>query len=91
MKKPDIFGTFLDRMKKGREEEEREKTRIAFDLTAEALEELDNLQEKAGLNNRADLVRNSLRLYAWFIEQQKQGCEVILRDDEEEKVVELVF
>ena len=66
------------------------KRRIAFDLSPEALEQLEALQHQAGAATRAEVVRNALRLYAWFLEQRKQGYEVVLRSDEREKIVELL-
>lgn len=67
------------------------KTRIALDLTSEAAKQLDDLRERAGAATRAELIRNALKLYAWFAEQHGQGCEVVLRDprEREERIVEL--
>lgn len=69
----------------------REKTRIALELTPEAAKQLDDLKERAGVATRAELIRNALKLYAWFVEQEKQGCEVAVRDPAhgDERIVQL--
>jgi len=37
--------------------------KIAFDMEKETLEQIDELVEKTGCTNRADLFRDSLRLF----------------------------
>ena len=64
--------------------------RIAFDVEEEALKQIDELIEKTGAANRAELFRDSLRLYMWWTEKQDEGYDVVLRKDgEEDTVVEL--
>ena len=66
------------------------KNRISFDVDQEVLDQIDDLVILTGAESRADLFRNSLRLFAWWIKQQNAGYDVILRKDgEEDTVVEL--
>ena len=63
--------------------------RIAFDIEKETLEQIDELVKKTGCTGRADLFRDSLRLFSWWTEKQDEGYEVVLRKDGESTVIEL--
>jgi len=67
--------------------------RVAFDLAPEAVRQLEEIRGMAHASTRAEVVRNALRLYRWFLEQRAEGSEVILRDEKNEKetVIRLVF
>lgn len=47
--------------------EPKTKERLQFDFTLEALERLDRMKEQTQASTRAEVVRNALRLYEWFI------------------------
>ena len=64
-------------------------SRIAFDVEKETLDQIDELVENTGCDSRADLFRDSLRLFSWWTEKQNDGYEVILRKDGESTVIEL--
>ncbi len=66
-------------------------TRLQFDVTPEALEKLDALKKEAGATTRADLVRNALRLYEWFLQQKSNGNEILIRKGDELVTVEFIF
>ncbi len=66
-----------------------EEKRIAFDVEKEALEQIDELMKRTGCKSRADLFRDSLRLFSWWTEKQDEGYTVVLRKDGEDTVVEL--
>jgi metal-responsive CopG/Arc/MetJ family transcriptional regulator len=67
-----------------------EKKRLQFDFTQDALQELDELQRVTGAPTRAELIRHSLRLLQWMIEEtkRKEGTLLIERNG---KVRELVL
>lgn len=71
------------------------KQRIALDLTPEAVQQLDELKVLAGARTRAEVIRNGLWLYRWFLDQTTQGYEVVLKNLEDqnkpEKVVALLM
>lgn len=43
------------------------KERLQFDFTPEALERLDRMKDQAQASTRAEVVRNALKLYEWFL------------------------
>ena len=63
--------------------------RIAFELEDETMDQINELIEKTGAASRADLFRDSLRLYMWWTDKQDEGYDVVLRKDGEDTVVEL--
>jgi metal-responsive CopG/Arc/MetJ family transcriptional regulator len=48
------------------------KTKVQFDFTPEALEKLDSMKALDGAATRAEVVRNALRLYEWFLNEDKE-------------------
>jgi metal-responsive CopG/Arc/MetJ family transcriptional regulator len=54
------------------------KTRLQFDFTDEALGELDELKGATGATNRAEVIRQSLRLMQWTIEQIRDENATVL-------------
>jgi metal-responsive CopG/Arc/MetJ family transcriptional regulator len=49
--------------------EEKQKERVQFDFSREALRRLDDVKEKTGATTRAEVVRNALRLYEWLVNE----------------------
>src|SRR6266700_5976851 len=45
----------------------KNKERLQFDFTPESLERLDRMKELAQASTRAEVVRNALKLYEWFL------------------------
>jgi len=54
------------------------KTRLQFDFTDEALGELDDLKSATGAPSRAEVIRQSLRLLQWTIEQTRDENATVL-------------
>jgi metal-responsive CopG/Arc/MetJ family transcriptional regulator len=54
------------------------KTRLQFDFTDEALGELDDLKGATGATNRAEVIRQALRLLQWTIEQTRDENATVL-------------
>lgn len=48
---------------------ERQKERVQFDFSPEALQRLDEIKQKTGATTRAETVRNALRLYEWLVNE----------------------
>ena len=65
------------------------KQRIQFDLTAEALEALDGLKDLSQATTRAELLKNSLRLFAWFLQKRLDGYDILLRKGSEIEKIEI--
>ncbi len=54
------------------------KHRLQLDFTDEALEDLDALKGATGSPNRAETIRQALRLLQWTIQETKQNDATIL-------------
>jgi metal-responsive CopG/Arc/MetJ family transcriptional regulator len=65
------------------------KTRLQFDFTDEALGELDELKSLTGANNRAEVIRQSLRLLQWTVEEvkRKDGTLLVERNGKQREVI----
>jgi metal-responsive CopG/Arc/MetJ family transcriptional regulator len=66
------------------------KQRLQFDLSPEALKDLDELREMADVSTRAELIRKALRLYNWFLAQKRDGGEFLVKKGEEVKKIEFL-
>ncbi len=65
----------------------RNHKRLQFDFTEGAVQNLDNLVENSGSSTRAEVVRNALRTYESISDMTRSGYEMVLRKDQEERVV----
>ena len=66
----------------------RKKT-IAFEVEEETLEQIEELIERTGAVSRAELFRDSLRLYSWWQDKHDEGYDVVLQKDGADTVVKL--
>ena len=55
--------------------------RLQFELSSDALAELDHLQAVGGFQTRKDLLNNALTLMSWAIQHAHAGHAVIAIDD----------
>jgi hypothetical protein len=58
------------------------KQRIQFDFTAESMKRLEELKEKTDATTKAEVVRNALKLYEWFVTQIDPKYVVEIKDQE---------
>jgi len=68
-----------------------ERSRLQLDFTPQALEDINRMKVKAKVKSTAELARNALRLYEWYLEKQEQGYELLLAKGGEVKQVELLL
>ena len=69
-----------------------ERHRLQFEFSRDAYERLNRMKDEAHAASYAELVRNALRLYEWFIQQQNAGYEIgLIKDDKVVKEVKFVF
>jgi hypothetical protein len=61
-----------------------EKTRVQFDFTSEALDRLDVMKDKTHVKTRAEVIRNALRLFEWFVEEANIDSTVKIVDKDDE-------
>jgi metal-responsive CopG/Arc/MetJ family transcriptional regulator len=66
------------------------KTRLQFDFSEEALKELEQLQEDTGLPTRAELIRQSLKLVQWMLNETSENSATFLIE-KNGKMREIVF
>ncbi len=66
------------------------RNRLQFDLTDEALKEVDELRQETGLSTRAELIRNALRFLQWALEQIRDHKANLLIE-KDGKIREVVF
>jgi hypothetical protein len=59
----------------------QEKVRVQFEFTPEALARLEALKLVTDASTRAEVVRNALRLYEWFVNQAKADNTIMSVDE----------
>ena len=68
-----------------------EKRRLQFEFSPETFERMSSMKADANVASYAELVRNSLRLYEWFLSQKRQGRAILVKEDDKIKEIEFVF
>jgi hypothetical protein len=48
---------------------EKQKERVQFEFSPEALQRLDEMKDKTGASTRAETVRNALKVYEWILNE----------------------
>ena len=65
--------------------------RIQLDFSPESYDRLLSLRDKSEARTNAELVRNALRLFEWYLKTRDDGYKIQLAKDNEVKEVEIVF
>ena len=60
------------------------KERVQLDFSADSLERLEQLKERVGASTRAEVIRQALRLYEWFINETEPDSTILILDREDE-------
>jgi len=68
-----------------------ERPRLQIDFTPQAYEHLTTMTERAKVKTAADVARNALRLYDWYLQKQEAGYHLLLAKGDEVKQVELLL
>ncbi len=58
--------------KKAATEEKKEKVRLQFEFTEEALARLKALQSSTDAVTKAEVIRNALRVYEWLVQKDTE-------------------
>jgi len=58
------------------------KQRVQFDFSPEALKRLEDLKEHTDASTKAEVVRNALKLYEWFVNQVDPEFVIEVKDKE---------
>ena len=72
-------------------EGEAPRQRVQLDFTPEAFERLQEIKDLADAKTNAEVVRNAIRLYDWFLRQQQEDYKFHLVKDDRVKEVELIL
>ena len=65
--------------------------RLQLDFSTEAYERLVRIRRRSEAATNAEVVRNALRLYDWFLEQKSKGASFQVVEDGTVKEIEFVF
>ncbi len=58
------------------------KQRVQFDFSSEALQRLEDLKEHTDASTKAEVIRNALKLYEWFVTQLNPEYIIEVQDKE---------
>lgn len=75
--------------KQSRDKEQRH--RLQLDFSPEAYERLMRIREASDAATNAEVVRNALRLYDWFLEQKRKNARVQVVENGTVKEIEILF
>lgn len=64
---------------------------MQLDFSPEAFDRLQEIKNLADARTNAEVVRNAIRLYEWFLRQKREHFKVQLVKGDKVKEVELVF
>jgi hypothetical protein len=65
--------------------------RVQIEFSPEAATRLREIKQLADATSNADVLRNALRFYDWFLRQQQEGWKLQLRRGDAIREVEIVF
>ena len=65
--------------------------RLQLDFSAEAYERLLRIRDRSDAATNAEVVRNALRIYDWFLEQRSRDIRFQIVEDDLVKEVKFLF
>jgi hypothetical protein len=68
-----------------------QRIRVQFDFTKEAHDRLRKIRDMSDACSHAEVVRNALRLYEWYLDQHVKGYKLQLKNEDSVKEVEILF
>ena len=74
-----------------RGETDARRHRLQLDFSADAYERLLRIRDRSDAATNAEVVRNALRLYDWFLEQRSKDIRFQIVEDDLVKEVEFFF
>ena len=72
-------------------EEVTKRHRLQIDFSPEAHERLMRIRERSEAATNAEVVRNALRLYDWFLDQRARNSRLQLVEGDTVKEIEVLF
>ena len=73
------------------DEEGVKRHRVQLDFSPEAYERLNRIRTRSDAATNAEVVRNALRLYDWFLEQRSKDARFQIVDNGDVKEIEFFF
>jgi hypothetical protein len=73
------------------DEEGVKRHRVQLDFSPEAYERLNRIRSRSDAATNAEVVRNALRLYDWFLEQTSKDARFQIVDNGDVKEIEFFF
>lgn len=64
---------------------------LQLNFSPEAYERLQEIFDKAGVKSIAEVIRNALRLYEWFLEQKQKGAKIQIVEDKLIREIEILL
>ena len=69
-----------------------QRQRVQLDFTLEAYKRLKEIQELAGARTSAEVIRNALRVYEWFLNEKRAKSRIqVIQSDNKVKEVEILL
>lgn len=76
---------------KSEEKKLGDRKRVQLDFSPEAFRRLEQIKELADASSNAEVVRNALRIYEWFLEQKRNEYKIHLVKGNTVKEVDLLL
>ena len=74
-----------------KDEKDQGRHRLQLDFSPEAYQRLTSIREKSEARTNAEVVRNALRLYDWFLELKRKRARIQIVEGQDVKEVEILF
>lgn len=65
---------------------EKQKERVQFDFSVDALQRLDTIKQITGATTRAEVVRDALKFYEWLVTEVNAGNTVKVFNESNETI-----
>lgn len=64
--------------------------RVQFEFTDETYKAINQLADDTGETSMAAVIRDALKVYAWLVDEQRQGRRIISQDPKDPKLTKEV-
>lgn len=71
--------------------EKADRTRLQLEFTPSSMRRLEEIRQKSDARSNAEVVRAALRLYEWFLEQQRDNAKIFVGRGNDIREVEFLF
>jgi len=71
--------------------EAQDRHRVQLDFSPEAYERLTQIRSRSEARTNAEVVRNALRLYDWFLDIRGRNAKLLISEEGTVKEIEVLF